>query len=101
MASLQWLFVKQSLFVFGVTVSIGSLGGDLLGAFIKRRLKLPPGYPLPLLDQLDFVLGGLALTSFFYRIEVYTLFLILLVTPIIHIAANALAYLWKLKDVFW
>lgn len=39
---------------------IAALLGDLLGAFIKRRLGLPPrGAPAPLLDQLDFLLAAL------------------------------------------
>ncbi len=100
-ATLESLFVRADLFLFGVIASLGALGGDLVGAFIKRRLKLPPGYALPLLDQLDFVFGGLGLLSSFYVIEIGVVFLVFLMTPIIHLVGNMIAYISKTKDVFW
>lgn len=82
-------------------ISIGALVGDLFGAFVKRRMKLPPGYPLPLLDQLDFVFGGIVIVYPLYRLSSGAFFLILLVTPAIHLLANMIAYLLGLKGNFW
>jgi len=84
-----------------VLVSVGALLGDLAGAFVKRRLKLPPGYPLPLLDQLDFVFGGILLLHPFHRLSEGAIFLILAVTPATHLTANVIAYLLGLKKNFW
>ena len=89
------------LLLFGILISTGALGGDLVGAFIKRRMKFPPGYPLPLLDQLDFVLGGILILYPFYRLSRGAIFLILLVTPAIHLLANMIAYLLRIKKNFW
>ncbi len=100
-SALEGFLIRTNLFLFGMLASAGALSGDLLGAFIKRRLRLPPGYALPLLDQLDFVLGGLGLLSLVYTIEVGSVFQILLVTPAIHVLANMIAYVLKTKDVFW
>jgi len=99
-AAMGALFSTELLF-FGILISVGALGGDLTGAFIKRRLKLPPGYPLPLLDQLDFVFGGLLILHPFYRLSGGAIFLILLVTPAIHLLANIVAYLLGIKKHFW
>ena len=33
--------------ILGFALSLGALTGDLLGAFVKRRLKLPPGALMP------------------------------------------------------
>ena len=82
-------------------VSVGALGGDLLGAFIKRRMKLPPGYPLPLLDQLDFVFGGILALYPLYGLSSGVVFLILLFTPAVHVLGNIIAYLLNLKENFW
>jgi len=101
MASLEALVLQTSLFSFGVVASFGALTGDLVGAFIKRRLKLPPGYALPLLDQLDFVFGGVCFLAPFYTLQDGAVFMILLVTPMIHVVANVIAYLSKAKAVFW
>ena len=47
-------------------MALGSLLGDMTGAFIKRRLGMERGSKAPLLDQYDFVVGGLGLTALFY-----------------------------------
>ncbi len=94
------LFSVELLF-FGTLISAGALAGDLVGAFIKRRMRLPPGYPLPLLDQLDFVFGGILVLYPFYRLSQGAIFLVLLVTPAIHLVANMIAYLLGLKKTFW
>ncbi|MEM2568282.1 MAG: CDP-archaeol synthase, partial [Candidatus Bathyarchaeia archaeon] len=49
----------QSIGYFGFLLSLGALIGDLAGAFLKRRLGIPPGGLLPIVDQVDFVVGAL------------------------------------------
>ncbi|MCC6012798.1 MAG: CDP-2,3-bis-(O-geranylgeranyl)-sn-glycerol synthase [Candidatus Verstraetearchaeota archaeon] len=82
----------------GFILSFGALVGDLIGAFIKRRLGIPRGRPAPLLDQLDFVFGALLLSSIFYPIELEIALFIIIITPPIHLISNIFAYLLKLKD---
>jgi CDP-2,3-bis-(O-geranylgeranyl)-sn-glycerol synthase len=98
---LMGLLISSELFFLCFLVSIGALLGDLGGAFIKRRLKHPPGYPLPLLDQLDFVFGGLLVLYPFHRPSSGAVFLILLFTPAFHLLANMLAYVLRIKKNFW
>ncbi|HJW65427.1 MAG TPA: CDP-archaeol synthase, partial [Candidatus Bathyarchaeia archaeon] len=38
---------------------LGALLGDLTGAFLKRRLNIAPGGLLPIVDQIDFVVGAI------------------------------------------
>lgn len=86
----------------GLTLSLGALLGDLLGAFLKRRLGLAPGAPAPLLDQLDFVFGAVLLRSLLFGpVNLSTLTVLILVTPVIHFATNAVAYLLGLKRHPW
>lgn len=87
--------------LYGFILSLGALLGDLLGAFIKRRLGLPRGHPFPILDQLDFVFGALLLFSLFHPITFEQILFIILITPPIHVASNAIAYLLKLKPNPW
>lgn len=98
---LMGLLISSELLFLCSLVSIGALLGDLGGAFIKRRMKHPPGYPLPLLDQLDFVFGGLLVLYPFHRPSPGAVFLILLFTPAIHLLANMLAYFLRIKKNFW
>ncbi len=83
----------------GLVLSTGAMLGDLAGSFIKRRLKLAPGQPLPILDQLDFLAGSLALAALFgYTVGLAELSALLLLTPPIHLATNTAAYILGLKD---
>ncbi len=82
---------------------LGALTGDLIGAFIKRRLGLPRGAPVPLLDQLDFLLMALFTL---WLIEPWLLtplrvILAIAITPPIHLLTNAIAYLLRLKKEPW
>lgn len=86
-------------------LSAGSLTGDMIGSFIKRRLGFERGEKAPLLDQLDFLVFSIILASFhksfflLYSMEV--LLLGILVTPLLHRLTNFIAHLLRLKDVPW
>ena len=86
----------------GFVLSMGALLGDLLGAFIKRRLGLAPGAPAPLLDQLDFVFGSMALRSLvFGYVSWERIAIVVAITPLLHLATNAVAYALGLKKHPW
>jgi len=80
----------------------GALLGDIIGAFVKRRMKIPRGASAPILDQLDFVVGATILmrlvnTSISVEVTVFSMILALILHPI----TNKIAYILKLKDVPW
>ncbi|MEM3213774.1 MAG: CDP-2,3-bis-(O-geranylgeranyl)-sn-glycerol synthase, partial [Metallosphaera sp.] len=54
-------FLGYKWIVVSFMESLGAMLGDMVGAFIKRRLNIPRGGRAPLLDQIDFVLGSTAL----------------------------------------
>jgi len=92
--------VETSLTI-GFLLTLGALIGDLSGAFIKRRLNIPPGNPLPLLDQLDFVVGALLFASIVAPPKMETVFFVVILTPFLHVLTNILAFLLKIKDRPW
>ncbi len=94
-----FLFGYPALFV--VLSPLGALLGDLTGAFIKRRLDIAPGGLLPVVDQVDFVVGAIV---FLLPLGIITLELavaILIITPPIHLLTNYGAYKLKLKSNPW
>jgi CDP-2,3-bis-(O-geranylgeranyl)-sn-glycerol synthase len=91
----------SNLLLIAVLASLGALLGDLAGAFLKRRLKIKPGGPLPGVDQLDFVLGALLMVSLFYGISIGTAVILIFVTPPIHFLTNVGAYFLGLKSTYW
>jgi CDP-2,3-bis-(O-geranylgeranyl)-sn-glycerol synthase len=82
-------------------ISLGALLGDLLGSFIKRRIGLRRGAPAPLLDQLAFLLGALIVVSFSFPFQLEYAIILVILTPLIHLAANMISYLIGLKKVPW
>ncbi len=93
--------VDGRLALAGVMIAVGAVMGDLLGAFIKRRLGIQTGRLFPILDQLDFVLGGLAIGSLFLPMPPVSILIVVLVTPPIHLATNFGAYLLGIKKGRW
>ncbi|MEM4139193.1 MAG: CDP-archaeol synthase, partial [Sulfolobaceae archaeon] len=51
-------FLGTDFIIISAVESLFAMLGDMLGAFIKRRLGLPRGYRVLVLDQLDFVFGA-------------------------------------------
>lgn len=95
------LFRNYLLVPVGIVASIGALLGDLFGAFLKRRLDIPPGNPLPVVDQLDFILGALLLASPVLSVTAGAVLILVIATIPIHLLSNAVAYVLRLKKRLW
>ena len=95
------LFRNYLLVPAGILASLGALLGDLLGAFLKRRLDIQPGHPLPVVDQLDFILGALVLVSPLLNVTTGAVLILVIATVPIHLFSNAVAYMLRLKKRLW
>ena len=90
-----------------VGLAFGAMVGDVTASFLKRRTGRERGAAFPGLDQLDFVVGALALAALFapsWFAAVFTLprlVVVVVVTPLLHIGTNAIAYWLGLKDEPW
>jgi CDP-2,3-bis-(O-geranylgeranyl)-sn-glycerol synthase len=85
----------------GLLLGFGAMTGDSVGSFIKRRLGLKRGRPAPLLDQLDFLVGSLLISSLVITVKIEWFILLLVLTPIFHWTASAIGYLLKVKKEPW
>jgi len=85
----------------GVILALGALFGDLAGSFLKRRIGLSPGAPLPLVDQLDFVFGALLFAYTFTTPPWSLIATAILLTLPIHFLTNVIAYALGVKDKPW
>lgn len=108
------VFLPQMTPGLAFMLSLGAILGDLAGSFTKRRAGLKQGSPTPLLDQLDFVFGALFFAWLWYCISAWNLngvfeemitydrfFVIVVITPGIHVLGNVIAWFWKLKKEPW
>ena len=85
----------------GLFLSLGALVGDIIAAFFKRRIGLERGAPAPGLDQLDFLAGALLLGCFVQPPTIDTVFITVVITPLLHLTVNLLGHLLGLKAVPW
>jgi len=86
---------------FGLLLSLGALFGDLAGAFLKRRLGLAPGELLPVIDQVDFIVGAILFSLPLQILSWELIVMVLIVTPPIHLLTNFAAYKLGLKNNPW
>ncbi|NGM67833.1 CDP-2,3-bis-(O-geranylgeranyl)-sn-glycerol synthase [Natronolimnobius sp. AArcel1] len=88
-------------------LAAGAMLGDILASFLKRRSGRERGAMFPGLDQLDFVVVSLPLTALLATDWFRTVFtwevilVVVVVTPILHVATNMIAYKLGLKNEPW
>jgi CDP-2,3-bis-(O-geranylgeranyl)-sn-glycerol synthase len=85
--------------LIGSMIALGALAGDLVHSFVKRRMGKVEGAPLPLADQLDFVVGAIlfsVLASGSFP-PLLTIVLIFVITVPMHLLTNLIAYVLGVK----
>lgn len=87
--------------VIGLFLGGGALIGDAVGSFMKRRIGIERGNPAPFLDQLDFVVGALVFASLIVFIPLNMIIIILIISIVLHLLTNMIAYLIGMKDVWY
>jgi len=83
----------------GLVIGLGAMAGDLGGSFAKRRMGISRGKPAPLLDQLYFITGMFVFLAFVTAIKWEWVVILFILTPLLHLFANRIAYLTKVKSV--
>lgn len=92
-------------------LSFGALTGDACGAFIKRRLGMEIGAKAPILDQYDFFIGAMIVTTvcfpdfivsnYLEGVHIVALVSVIVLTYVMHRAVNIVGYRIGVKDVPW
>lgn len=111
MASPLLNYAHLNIFLYALPFGLGAIAGDAIKSFFKRRLKRKPGAPFFPFDQLDFVIGALVSLIPFYLLDPQSflsspfqpgvLLTLLLLTPLLHLLTNLLAYALGMKKVWW
>jgi CDP-2,3-bis-(O-geranylgeranyl)-sn-glycerol synthase len=85
----------------GFLLGFGALFGDLIKSFFKRMVNIAPGAPWIPFDQIDFVIGALIFAAPVYFPAWPAVAAILIFSPILHIVANNIGYLLRIKKTRW
>jgi CDP-2,3-bis-(O-geranylgeranyl)-sn-glycerol synthase len=91
-----WLYI-------GFLMGFGALLGDIVESFFKRQCNVKPGQRFFPWDQVDFVIGALLLSFFFIpaTIRFNVIITLLILSPLLHISVNHLAYYLKIRNEKW
>jgi CDP-2,3-bis-(O-geranylgeranyl)-sn-glycerol synthase len=87
--------------LFGLLLSIGTILGDLLFAFIKRRIRIKPGHAFIPFDQTNYVIGCFIILQPLYNFEIKFWIVLFVLTFFIHIIFNRVGYNLKLHKAKW
>ena len=91
--------------MLGFLLGFGSLAGDSLGSFVKRRLSMRPGEHLWFFDELTMAAGAILFLIILYPTpsarKVYIAIACILITFAWHITAAKTAYLLRIREARW
>jgi CDP-2,3-bis-(O-geranylgeranyl)-sn-glycerol synthase len=88
-------------FALGVSTGVAAMAGDSLKSFFKRRLAIEPGKPWIPFDQLDFVVAGLIVLSFWVALGWRDVIAVLFISFIGGFIVNQIAFRLGIKDTPW
>ena len=107
MSDVVSLWLPSFSWAIVVAFPAGALLGDMTASFLKRRTGRERGAAFPVVDQLDFVVMALllgAIVDLGWMQEVFTplvLGIVVILTPVLHVGTNVIAYQLDLKDEPW
>ena len=87
--------------LFGLLLSLGTIIGDLVFAFIKRRINIKPGFPFMPFDQTNYVIGCFVLLQPIYHLHINVWISLFFLTFFIHVAFNRIGYNMGLHKAKW
>jgi CDP-2,3-bis-(O-geranylgeranyl)-sn-glycerol synthase len=89
-----------AILYLGFLMGIGEGFGDTVKSFFKRRMNKKNSAPFFPFDQMSF-LGALLLSFLYYIPSATHIWIIVIVSPLIPICANIIAYKIGWKKVWW
>lgn len=94
-------YAQMNGLIFGLWLGLGIVFGDLFFAFIKRRLRLKPGFPFVPFDQTNYVLGACLFIEPLLHLGLIFWLTLFILTFIIHVTFNRLGYNLGLHKAKW
>jgi len=89
---------KINIYLLGFLFAVGALGFDAIKSFFKRQVGVKPGKTWFPFDQIDFIVGGLLLSSIVVDLPHSSYLWIGLIWFLLHPASTFVGWLVGLKD---
>lgn len=92
------LLPKASMALLGGLLGLGALSGDAIESFFKRQKGVAAGKSWFPFDQIDYIIGGLLLSSIVVQLSITEYIVVALTWFVLHVVSAYIGYLLKLKD---
>jgi CDP-2,3-bis-(O-geranylgeranyl)-sn-glycerol synthase len=94
-------YAQINILLFGTLISSGAVFGDLISAFVKRRLRLKPGAKFLPFDQTNYVIGDYIFLTPFFKTDIQVWITLFVSTFFLHIIFNRIGYHLNLHGAEW
>ncbi len=84
--------------LLGSLLGGGAIIGDAVKSFFKRQMNIPSGESWLLFDQVDYILGGIIFSIFYWPLKPLQYLSIIIIFFLLHIAVTNIGYLLGLKS---
>lgn len=83
--------------ILGALLGYGALFGDTVKSLFKRFMNIPPGESWFPFDQIDYILGGIALSIFYIHLSLGDYLILVIVWFLLHPLTTFVGYLMRLR----
>jgi CDP-2,3-bis-(O-geranylgeranyl)-sn-glycerol synthase len=92
------LLTPDAPLVLGLAIAGGSLIGDLIKSYFKRRLSIEPGRAWFPFDQVDYIIGAIVFAWPFVQLTPLQIAAVIASYLLLHLLVAAIGYLLGLKQ---
>lgn len=93
--------LTQGPWWFGFLFGFAAIFGDLAKSFFKRRVNIAPGKTWFPFDQIDLVVFSTFVAIVVFPITATMVIAVCVITPLMHVSVNRVAFWLQLKDTPW
>ncbi len=96
-------YQTANILMLGFLISLGTVLGDLISAFFKRRLNLEPGARFMPFDQINYVVGVFVFLNLFSEInlDLFSWLILAFLTFFLHVITNLSGYYLGFHSAKW
>jgi CDP-2,3-bis-(O-geranylgeranyl)-sn-glycerol synthase len=92
------IYGEVNPFIVGMLMGFGALAGDAVESFIKRQFDIKPGQTWFPIDQIDYIIGGLAFSSLVFDLDPNLAGAVLITYFLIHLLAVYIGFKIGLRE---
>lgn len=98
---ISYLNYSINFLLIGFLLGFGALLGDLAKSFFKRRVGIAPGQKWVPFDQIDYTLGAILLSLFFWQPTISFIIASIFLNLFFHILFNHLGFWLGIRKSAW